>query len=219
MVFLIIVVHEFGHLITALLLKWKSGKITIYPFGGCCKFDEDINRPIKEELLILIAGPVTQILFCFFIKFLSLKGLMTPRNYLVFENYHYSLLMFNLLPVYPLDGGRIVNNIFYLLFPLKKSNKIIVVISFLIVIICLSIYNNLNFTMMGLMLLIEIVLYLKRQDYLYNRMLLERYLNNISFKKIKVIKNKNNMYRDKKHVIFYRNKYITEKDYLRERYR
>lgn len=73
--------------------------------------------------------------------------------------------------------------------------------------------------MMSTFLIIEITLYLKRQDYLFNKFLLERYLNNYNFKKIKIINNKNNMYKDKRHMLKDKNKYILEKDYLKERFK
>lgn len=73
--------------------------------------------------------------------------------------------------------------------------------------------------MMSTFLIIEITLYLKRQDYLFNKFLLERYLNNYKFKKIKIINNKNNMYKDKRHMLKDKNKYILEKDYLKERFK
>ena len=73
--------------------------------------------------------------------------------------------------------------------------------------------------MMSIFLIIEITLYLKRQDYLFNKFLLERYLNNYNFKKIKIINNKNNMYKDKRHMLKDKNKYILETDYLKERFK
>ena len=69
-IFLIIIIHEFGHLLMALLFKWNIDKISIYPYGGCVKFNEKINRPLKEELLILISGPFFQILFFIIITIL-----------------------------------------------------------------------------------------------------------------------------------------------------
>lgn len=219
MVLLIIIIHEFGHLTAATHYKWNTGKITIYPFGGCCKFDEELNRPLKEELIILLAGPLTQITLYFIIGFLSTKGLMTYRNYSIFKTYHYTLLLFNLLPIYPLDGGRILNVITNYFFPYKKGNKIVITVSIIMIATALLLYKSLNFTMMALLMITEIILYLKRQDFLYNRMLLERYINSFNFKKVKIIKNKNNMFKDKKHVILYNNKYITEKDYLKERFK
>ena len=89
--------------------KWDFDKIAIYPFGGCTKFDEKINRPMKEELLILLNGPFFQILLFIIIFLLQKEGLITFRNYTIFKHYHYTLLFFNLLPIYPLDGGRILN--------------------------------------------------------------------------------------------------------------
>ena len=80
-------------------------------------------------------------------------------------------------------------------------------------------YKNLNFILMSILLLLELFLYLKRQDYLYNRMLLERYMNKHNFKKGKIINNKDSMYKEKRHVLFFKNKYITEKDYLKERFK
>ena len=219
MILLIIFVHEMGHLLASRIFKWNFDKIAIYPFGGCCKFDEKINRPMKEELIILISGPLFQILLFVVIYYFSLKGFMTYRNFSIFKNYHYTLLFFNLLPIYPLDGGRILNLLLSYIFPFKKSNKLIIFISFIIVIIMMFFYKNLNFTLMTILLSFELILYLKRQEFLYNRMLLERFIDRYNFKKEKIIKNKNDMYKDKRHIIFYKNKYITEKEYLNERFR
>lgn len=218
-VFSIIIIHELGHLTAALYYKWELDKIAIYPFGGCVKFNEQVNKKIKEELLILITGPVTQIIFFFIVNEFSKYGLMTYRNLKIFETYHYTLLVFNLMPIYPLDGGRILNLVLNYIFPYKRSNKITIVTSLIIIVFLLTIYKNLNFTMMGIMLITEIMIFLKRQPYLYNKMLLERYLDKQEYKKFKIIKNKNSMYKDKRHIILYKNKYITEKDYLNRRFK
>lgn len=49
-------------------------------------------------------------------------------------------------------------------------------------------------------------------------MLLERYITPPNYHKLKIIKNKNSLYKEKKHIIKYKNKYITEKDYLNKRF-
>ena len=72
---------------------------------------------------------------------------------------------------------------------------------------------------MGILLLTELFIYLKNQNYLYNRMLLERYIEPKKYKKLKVINNKDSMYKDKRHIIKYQDKYITEKDYLNKRFK
>lgn len=219
MVFFIIIIHELGHLLMARYYKWDFDKIAIYPFGGCTKFDEKINRPMKEELLILLNGPFFQILLFIIIFLLQKEGLITFRNYTIFKHYHYTLLFFNLLPIYPLDGGRILNIMINYILPYKKGNKLVIIISTFIILIMLFLYKNLNFTLMGILLLFELIIYFKRQNFLYNRMLLERYMFPFKFNKLKIIKNKNSMYKDKRHIILYKDKYITEKDYLNQRFK
>ena len=199
--------------------KWDFDKIAIYPFGGCTKFDEKINRPMKEELLILLNGPFFQILLFIIIFLLQKEGLITFRNYTIFKHYHYTLLFFNLLPIYPLDGGRILNIMINYILPYKKGNKLVIIISTFIILLMLFLYKHLNFTLMGILLLFELIIYFKRQNFLYNRMLLERYMFPFKFNKLKIIKNKNSMYKDKRHIILYKDKYITEKDYLNQRFK
>ena len=55
--------------------------------------------------------------------------------------------------------------------------------------------------------------------YIYNKFLLERYLNNYNFKKINIIKNENNFFRNRKHILNINNKYELEKDYLRRKFK
>lgn len=219
MILLLVLVHECGHLAVALYFKWNSGKIVIYPFGGCCKFDEIVNRSLKEELIILFGGPFVQIVFCYIMGYLSMKGFMTYRNYLIFKNYHYTLLIFNLLPIFPLDGGRILNIILNYLLPFKKGNRIAIYVSMLFILFALFVYKSLNFTLMGLLLISELLRYLKNQDFLYNRLLLERFINNIYFDKLRIIYSKDDIYKGCRHLIFLNNKYVTERSYLRERFK
>lgn len=219
MIFSIIIVHEIGHFLAANYYKWNLDKISIYPFGGCVKFNEKINKPIKEEFIILISGPLMQIFFFIFVYFLLNEGLVTYRNFIIFKTYHYTLLLFNLLPIYPLDGGRLLNLIMNMFFPYKKGNKLVIIISIVVLLSSLYFYSNINYIFMGILLLSELIIYLKRQNYLYNKMLLERYIYKENHKKFKIIKNKDSMYKDKRHIILYKNKYITEKDYLNQRFK
>ena len=219
MIFLIIIVHEFGHLFIALCFKWNIDRVVVYPFGGCLKFDEIVNKSLRDELFILLGGPVTQVLFYFFVLYLSIKGFMTHRNFLLFKSYHYSLLFFNLLPIYPLDGGRLLNILMNYILPFKKGNKLVIYISFLIILTSLCFYKSLNFMLMGLFIISDLLLYLKRQDFLYNRLLLERYFNSFYFKRLKKIRDKNNMYKGCRHLILYKGKFVTERTYLNERFK
>lgn len=217
-IFTIIIIHEIGHFTFSKIFNWNIDKISIYPFGGCVKFNEKVNRPIYQELIILIGGPLFQIILFYIVSILFKNNIITYRNYLIFKNYHYTLLMFNLMPIYPLDGGKLLNLLCNYLFPYKKGNKIVVFISYLLVVLALIKVKNLNLFLMGIFLISEITIYFKKQDYLYNKFLLERYLDIFTFDKLKIIKNKNNMYRGKRHVIKIKDKYYTEKTYLKDRF-
>ena len=59
-------------------------------FGGITIFNELINKSLKEEFVILILGPIFQILFYFILCFFKIQNTLIT-------NYHYSLLMFNLI--------------------------------------------------------------------------------------------------------------------------
>ena len=97
--FLLLLIHELGHAITGIILGFKLEKIVFYPLGGITIFNLPLNIPLKKELLILIMGPIIQII-----------GYLFLRNTFPFIRiYHYTLLVFNLLPIYPLDGGKILN--------------------------------------------------------------------------------------------------------------
>lgn len=202
----------------AKIFKWNISSITIYPFGGCVKFNEKINRPLFQELLILLNGPFFQILLFFIIMILFQKNIISSRDYNIFKQYHYTLLAFNLLPIYPLDGGKLLNIITNYLLPYKKGNKLVIILSLIIAISVICLYQNLNLFLMLILLISEIFIYYKNQEYLYNMFLLERYLNNYNFKKIKIIKSKDDMYKEKKHIILNHNTYQTEKQYLKERF-
>lgn len=198
----------------AYLLGIKIDEIYIYPLGGISKFNMDLNISIKKELLILINGP----LFQFIAYFVLLKILPNKKD--IINIYHYSILSFNLLPIYPLDGGKLLKLLFNKIFPYKYSLKLIINLSYLILLIILIISKkNINLFVMTSLLLILITKEKNKIDYIYNKYLLERYLNNYKFKNTKIINNINSLYRDNKHIINKDDKYYLEKEYLEKKYK
>ena len=186
-----------------IILGYQLNKITFYPYGGVTSFNYPLNIPLKKELLILIMGPVFQVI-----------GYLILKNYYDIKVYHYTLLIFNLLPIYPLDGGKILNILCGYIFNYLRSFYITFVISIIFLIILL-IYNikyfNLNLILMIIVLLKKIINVYKKRYLYYHKFLLERYLYNYSYNKIKYINNKNHFYRDRMHFINYEN----ENSYLK----
>ena len=197
----IIMFHELGHILIAYILNWKIEKVILLPFGGITIFNEYINRPIKQEFLIAIMGPIFQ-------SFLFLI------NDELFKTYNLNLLLFNLLPIFPLDGSKIINLFLNKMINFKQSHLISIVISIISILFLFHYKYSLILYISILFLIIKTIKELKLHKYLYNKFLFERYLYKFKFKKTKIINNKNNMMRDYNHIIREKNKYIKEYDFL-----
>lgn len=209
MIMFIVSVHELGHILVALYYKWNIRKIVILPFGGITIFNELINRPIKEEFMIAAAGPIFQSILFIFID--NSK----------FIYYNKALLIFNLIPIIPLDGSKIVNLFFNKIVSFKRSNFLTNLLSILMILV-LIILNKKN--LMGLLiiflLLVKILEEIKKYNFIFNRFLFERYLYSIKFSKNKIItSNKTEkMKKDYKHLFYIDNRYVTEKEILRKKF-
>ena len=199
--------HELGHFLTAKIFNWKLDKIYIYPLGGLTKFNDKINKPVIEELLVNIMGPIFQIIITIFLKNID-------SNILFFSN---SLLVFNLLPIVPLDGGKLLNIIISIFKPFRKSMYLVIYISYLsyfLLLLFIIRIHSLFFTAIFFLLLFKIIEENKKISYYYNKFILERYLFTYKFKKVVVIDNIKNMFKYKKNIIMDNNTLYNEKDYL-----
>lgn len=168
----------------------------------------DLNIHPLKELIILLFGPLFQniaylLLIIFFNEEIVLK-------------YHLGILLFNLLPIYPLDGGKILDLFFEIFIPYKKALQLSIYLSYILVVI---IYIK-NISLKLDVLITIVVLFLlilkehKKIKYKYHKFKLERYLNNYRFKQSRIITNENNLYRNKRHLIRNNGKYYLEKEYF-----
>lgn len=215
MFFSLLFIHEMGHFLTAKLFGWKVDKIYFYPYGGVTKFSDDLNKPKIQELIIMIMGPFFQVLF-----FLGITHFLTMRELQTFTGYHYSILFFNLLPIYPLDGGKLLNIILNYFLSFRKSFKLTLLISYGCICFAIAFFLKNQFSIsLSLLLVLGLVICkltqeLKKEKYYFNKFLLERHLNNYQFPKIKVIPHIKDVSRDYKHVFYKNGKTRTEKEEL-----
>lgn len=204
-------IHELGHLLGAFFYKWNVEKVLLLPFGALSIFKEDINRPLKEEFIILILGPLFQIIFVnIYLHFHYSENIYNINN---------SLLFFNLMPIYPLDGSKLLNIILNKVTSFKKSHILTIYLSFLFIIFILlkTSFNLVLLIALSFTLVKVIEEYIKRHQ-IFNRFLLERYMNNYHFKKEIIVNNINDMKRDYRHLFKEKNTYITEREKLKKRF-
>lgn len=204
----LVLVHELGHVCMFLFYKIKINKVIIYPFGGVTKISSIIDIDIDTELIIAIMGVVFQSLFFVFLNCLDLGSDLVSM-------YHFSILVFNLLPIYPLDGFKIFNLYLSKFFSYKLSNIISLIISVIFIFILIIVgFNNYSYYLIISVLFYNIYIYYKNIDVLYNRFVLERYLYKYNFNKYKIIDNIKNMYRNRKHLFISKNGLVKEDKYL-----
>lgn len=215
----LILLHEFGHFLTAKIFGWETDKIYIYPYGGCTKFNADINTSIKEEFLVLISGPIFQIIA----TFILLLFIDKTKDINMVKNYSFSLLVFNLLPIYPLDGGRLLNLFFNKVFSFRSSFVLSILSSiflvFVVIVISIRLHLGLNFIMMFFFLLTKIMEEFRKRKYYYNKFVLERYIHHYYFNKYKSVGDIKEMMRERGHIFKKNGKYITEKQFLKKIYK
>ena len=210
-IFILLFFHELGHAYMGILLKWKVLNITFYPYGGRTLFDTKENSSLNKEILIILAGPLVQIITYIILSYFF--------KYSYIRTYHLTILIFNLLPILSLDGGRLLNLILNKFFNYLKSFYITFSISILttiiLLMICLFNYHNLNLFLMTIFLIFKIIKSFKDIKYCYEKFLLERYLYDFTFSKRKIGKDIYDLYKDCYHYIDFQD----EKKYLEKFYR
>lgn len=195
---IIILSHEFGHYFVSKVFKWNIDKIYLYPFGGLIKYNEKIDKPFKEELLISISGIISQSIIYFIFLFLYKKYIINHYFFNIIRNYNYSILLFNLIPIIPLDGSKVLNIILNKIFNFRRSYIILNIISIILLIIFIF-KSNISLLIVILFLIYKIYLNLKNKSILFKRFILEKYLYD-DYNKINYINNIKDMKRNKKNI-------------------
>lgn len=211
-IFFICFIHELGHIFFIKLFKYKIISVELLPFGGFTTIDKRINTSINKDILISIGGIFFQIILLF-IVFLF-KNNFNIITYNLIINYSIILIIFNLIPIIPLDGNKIMHLLLEKLFSYHLSYYLNFTISliFLIIFLVINYVYNLDNYFIITFLLYKTIIYIKDYSYMKKRFLLERYLYDINYK---CINNNTEKINDlKKEVLHYfkeNNKYVLEK--------
>ena len=136
LVMLFALVHELGHLLCGVILDFEVENFEIMPLGFSVEFKpnvKDYNKKIMKsniltvkKLCINLAGPMVNFIIIIVAYLFKLQDIIIFSNLII--------LIINMIPIYPLDGGRVLKNVLKLLLGNKKAIQYTNTISNIIVI-------------------------------------------------------------------------------------
>jgi Zn-dependent protease/predicted transcriptional regulator len=148
LLFICVTLHEFGHALVAQYFKIKVNNITLLPIGGVANLERMPDKPM-QELLITVAGPLVNFVLALillpltlflmtlefgtlptnpiaFMRDMQQPGLTNLVAYLFMANL--ALGIFNLLPAFPMDGGRILRALLAMTMSYVRATQIAVLV-------------------------------------------------------------------------------------------
>ena len=185
MIMLFALIHELGHLLAGILMGMKPEKIELMPFGVSISFKikvEEYNKKIKKgnmleikKILVALAGPLTNFIIIVIASNINID--LFKALIIIYTNF--LIMIFNLLPIYPLDGGRILKGILHINFGIQKSefytniiSKITVTIITILSSVLILYIHNIAIALIDMylwyLIIKEDIIYKKREKILEN---------------------------------------------------
>jgi len=128
-----VLLHEFGHALAAREFGIKTPDITLLPIGGVARLSRIPDKP-WQELVVAIAGPVVNVVIAAVLIFvihgtteiLQVDRLENPRIELLgkLASINVMLVLFNMIPAFPMDGGRVLRSLLAMLMPYALATQI-----------------------------------------------------------------------------------------------
>lgn len=167
--FFSLLVHELAHVWMGNKLGYKSEYIYLSIINGAAKIDEKFLEKNKDVIKISIAGPLSNLIltilsfliFTLFHSINSINGTETPIVYdfiVKFSVVNFLLFITNLIPIIPLDGGRISKSIFSIIFGNEKGKFINAIFSLIICVLLLVLSIYIKYYIASLFLLFLMVM-------------------------------------------------------------
>jgi len=135
LIFLCVIIHEFAHSLVARKYGVKIKDIILLPIGGVSEMEELPSQP-KQEINVALAGPLTSIVLSliFFFAYRLLFPEAKAVNISIFQGnlllnlfaINLMLAIFNLIPAFPMDGGRVLRGILGLKMGLLQATRVAV---------------------------------------------------------------------------------------------
>lgn len=123
LVFGLVILHEIVHTLAARGYGVKVKSIELYPYGGTAVLEDTFEGKRREESVIAFAGPAFNLSIFFLLQYLRWEGLIHGEWVLELLKINFWLVCFNLIPVLPLDGGRIARAFLSRIFGFVQTTK------------------------------------------------------------------------------------------------
>lgn len=179
-VFFIVIVHEAGHAVAAKAFGWRLASIDLLPFGGVARVDENGHRPLREELIVTLMGPLQHLWLPTISFALTATPFWNAENHHLFLERNWMILFFNLLPIWPLDGGRLLHLWLTKQQPYLSAYRVTLIYSVLALGVLstwlfIAMPFSLNFFAIAAFLAMSIYIEWKQSHYKFLRFLLDRW--------------------------------------------
>ena len=177
LVMIFALIHELAHLISGVLLGFKPDTLKIMPLGFSIEFEtmiEDYNKKFLKsnimtikKIIIALAGPLVNLLI------VIIGVIFNIHNNIIYSNL--LLFIFNLMPIYPLDGGRILKNTLKIFCGSRNANKYMNVITNMLFVIITMISSILvliykNIAIIAILIIVwGLIIRENRKYYTYNK--------------------------------------------------
>lgn len=104
----IVLVHELGHVVAIKWYGWRLKEVKLLPFGGVAEVEELGTVPAWEELVVALAGPAQHVWMIALAWGMKMFEVLDPVWWDYFIDANMMIGLFNLLPILPLDGGKVM---------------------------------------------------------------------------------------------------------------
>jgi Zn-dependent protease len=132
LLFVCVVLHEFGHVLVARRFGVRTPEVTLLPIGGVASMQSLPQKPM-QELAVAIAGPLVNVAIA--IVLLAILGGISGADFAGLDDPRLSLLarlaaanvflaLFNLLPAFPMDGGRVLRALLAMRYSRPRATQI-----------------------------------------------------------------------------------------------
>jgi len=177
--FTIVIIHEMGHVAVARELGWKVTEIQLLPFGGVATVEGGAASHPMDEIVVALAGPFLNVVMMAVSLLFWGTNLWSEEWTRFFVTSNAMIAGFNLLPIWPLDGGRIVQALLCYRLPYRRAALLSLATSSVLAALMLGLGGlslQPNECLVALYLLVANVQAFLRFPYQFLRFLMDKYV-------------------------------------------